>query len=645
MSRRLPWLFLVAGLVACGPAAPGDLPPDAGPGPVPETRPLDWRELPEERLAVTCRPLIGATFHSVDPAAPQRWRAEASNVLLRSDDEGHTWTRAPVDTAVGLVAAGPVVVAYANTEPLRTGFAEWSASADTGATWAPLTLAPTADPALPPGSLAGTVGAVRVAWTPTSRVHYSLDQGQTWRSEPDAVLPSFGDAWHSALDAREWYADPGENAIYASRDTGRTWVTKRWFAAQDVKLLGAEGVVVTTSEGGLMLSRDDGATWLVLPGLSGQLAVGPADGELWVLSKPVAPEAPRLMHSLDWGESFAPVRLDLGPAGAVTAAAPRARAWALADGRRVLNVELPGLETLSPRMLCTETSGPGALEQPTPQRSDVPGVVTLWAGNGRGQALGSTQQVVPLAEPGRAYWLAQRAFTDAVSLNGGTRTASGTVALLYQPVPVLSPRVGPPMFVRELEPVGLTPTVITKFDNLLELGGSGQGKYLESHTLQALPDGTFRTDTEEGDFPLGGPTAMWAPWPKGSHWGRYGTGAAVVTKEFVGATQYFRWSRSLVEAGEFCDVATIPTERCVSYPGHVVDFAHRQGRLYVLDDWRGEVLEADFANRDNAWRVVVTGLARPTSLFMPLDDDPGLYVVDTHLYRFVPGPLASGRRP
>jgi hypothetical protein len=112
----------------------------------------------------------------------------------------------------------------------------------------------------------------------------------------------------------------------------------------------------------------------------------------------------------------------------------------------------------------------------------------------------------------------------------------------------------------------------------------------------------------------------------------------------VGATQILRLSRSLAEADVFCDPMTLPTERCVSYPGHVADWAYRNGKVYVLDDWKGELLEAAYANLDNVFRPVLTGLASPTSLFMPTDTDPGIYVVDTHLYRVVPG-VTPARRP
>ncbi|MER2560776.1 MAG: hypothetical protein ABTQ32_08660, partial [Myxococcaceae bacterium] len=133
-------------------------------------------------------------------------------------------------------------------------------------------------------------------------------------------------------------------------------------------------------------------------------------------------------------------------------------------------------------------------------------------------------------------------------------------------------------------------------------------------------------------------------WPSKARWGIGGRGAQIVTYEQIGATRFLRLTSDLSEVSAFCTEAGGATERCVSYAGNVTDWAHRNGRVYVLDAWRGEVLEATYASRDNIFRPVLTGLAKPTSLFAPIDDDPGLYVVDTHLYRFVPGPTAA-RRP
>lgn len=639
----MPVSVLLLWLSGCG-ASPPPAPGAGDAGPV--DGPSAWAELPEEELPLACRPVIGARLDSVDPRSPSQWRAQAPNLLLRSDDEGRTWTRAPVDPAEGMLFAGPLVVAFASVEPLVLGAGTWHVSADRGQTWQPLRWAPTADPALPPGSLATSVGAARLAWTPTGRLLFALDASSAWESEPDAVLFPAAEDWHGALGEREWLADVRERSLYASRDWGRTWVKKPWRQFQSARLLGEQGLVATTFRGGLAISTDDGQTWQEPTGLAGTVAAGPADGEVWAMHRPDGVTPPRLMHSRDWGRSFAPVRVTLGAAGAVTAAEPRGRVWALADGRRVFDLELPGVDTLPyARMVCVDSPGGGALEQPSPARSDVPGTATLWARGRPGQALGSRQQVAPLAEPGRAYWAGQQTFPDAVHVTGVTRTTGGEVALLLQPVEVLRRDVGPAMFVRQLEPAGLAPTLLTRFDNLLELDGSGQGKFLEAHTLSALPDGTLRADTSEGNYPVGGATAMWAPWPGGGRWGLDAPGPSLVTREFVGATQYFRRSRTFDETSVFCDPPSTPTERCIAYSGHVADFGHRNGRLYVLDDWRGEVLEAAFANQDGRWRVVLNGLSKPSSLFVPLDGDPGLYVVDTHLYRFVPGPAEPGRRP
>lgn len=641
-------------LAACGGTTtpPGDGGVSPGDGGVPHVHDEAWTELAPKTMNVVCRPVVGATFKSLDPSAPQHWRANASNVLLRSDDEGRTWTRAPMQASLSFIAAGPVLISQGRVDPLQLNGAPWLASPDRGATWQPLTWTNSTNASLPLGSLEADIGATTIAWTPTGLVRFSTDHGDTWHVEPDAYLDVGGDDWRTALGDREWQVSQHEQSLFRSRDRGRTWERLTWHRFRSARLVGDDGVVAAEEVGGgpsaLWVSRDDGATWARRPGFTPEFAVGPADGEIWAITYAAGTETPRLMHSLDWGTSFEPVTLSLGPAGNATAVELKDRVWALADGRRVGLVARVDAQLDYSSVVCVESTAAGALEQPTPSKDDTPGTATFWAEGKPGMVLGSTQQVVPLAEPGRAVWSANLSFTDALSINGLTRTPSGDVAVLAQPVPVLDRGIGPPMFVRELDATTLAPTVITKFDNLLELGTSGQSKMLESHRLSVWPDGTYRTDTAEGDYPLGGMTAMWAPWPSGSHWGRQGSpptlSAAAVTFDTVGATQVLRLSRDLTEAAVFCDANALPTERCVSYAGHVADWAYRNDRVYVLDDWRGEVLEASYAALDNTFRPVLTGLANPTSLFMPIDDEPGLYVVDTHLYRVVPG-LTPARRP
>lgn len=641
-------------LAACGstttpPQDGGVIPGDGG---VPHVRDEPWTELPPKTLNVVCRPVVGGSFQSVDPLAPQHWRAGGANVILRSDDEGRRWTRAPLQASDAFITAGPVMLTIGRVDPTVFNQVTWFASPDRGTTWQPLLWRNSTDPGLPLGSLEADIGPTRVAWTPTGLVRYSTDRGATWLVEPDAYLDVGGDDWRSAIGDREWQVSQKEQGLFRTRDRGRTWSRLTWHRFRSARLVGEDGVVAAEEIAGgspaLWISRDDGATWVRRPGFTPEFAVGPAEGEIWAITYVTGVDTPRLMHSMDWGASFEPVTLSLGAAGTATSVELKGRVWGLADGRRVGLVARLDAQLDFSGVVCAESAGPGALEQPTPAKDDAPGTATFWAEGRPGMVSGSTQQVVPLAEPGRAVWSASLSFTDAVSINGLSRTPAGDVAVLTQPVPVLDRGVGPPMFVRELDATTLMPTVITKFDNLLELGTSGQAKMLKSHGLYTWPDGTYRTSTAEGDYPLGGPTAMWAPWPSESHWGRHGApptvGAAAVTLETVGATQILRLSRSLAEADVFCDPMTLPTERCVSYPGHVADWAYRNGKVYVLDDWKGELLEAAYANLDNVFRPVLTGLASPTSLFMPTDTDPGIYVVDTHLYRVVPG-VTPARRP
>jgi hypothetical protein len=321
---------------------------------------------------------------------------------------------------------------------------------------------------------------------------------------------------------------------------------------------------------------------------------------------------------------------------------------ALADGRRVLSLELPEITSklTYASLVCTETAGEGGLEQPSPARDDTPGTATLWAPyevkNGTGRR--TLQQVLPLAEPGRALWFSAFKVDGAFSINGADRMPSGRVALLTQMSQVVDRRYGPAMQVREYDAATLAVGAVTKFDNLLELG-TAQSRYLVATDLRVLPDGRFRADTEEGNFPIGGATAQYVPWSRPSRWGRFGSkGAAQVSHELIGASQILRWSRSLDESAALCSTDSLPNERCVAYPGQLQDWGIRDSKLYVLDRWRGEVLERDYYDTSAPFRTVMTGLSLPEHLWVPMDDDPGIYVVDTHLYRFVPGPTPA-RRP
>lgn len=636
------FLFLLTLITAaCGsPPAPSD----AGlPGPVMEELVLPFTELPPERIAVTCREIVGAQFTSIDPSDPQHWRADNDGVILSSTDEGRTWTRAPVQTFFksGNLFVGPVIVAQANLDPLVAD-AGLKVSLDRGATWRTPDFRVVDDSKLPPATAIATFGATKIAWTPSGLIRVSLDDGATWKTEPNAYPLRGGDDVRAALDDREWFVDAKEQRTYRSRNGGRTWERVPWRRTRQLELLGARGVIMS----GGRISQDDGDTWITRTGLSDLFAVGPAEGELWAVTSVTGTDKPRLMHSKDWGASFAPVTISYGAAGEGPGTEPGvARVFAMPDGRRVF---VPRIETvpLNPFswMVCIETSGAGSLEQATPAKNDTPGTASLWALGNFGFALGTLQQAVPLREPGRAFGITSRTFPDTHAITGGTRLPNGDVAVLLQPRPVIDLNAGPPMKVQVLDGTTLQPTRTVLFDDLQRNTVGRETKYLESAWLQALPDAGLRTDTTEGDYPIGTDPAVWVPWPSKARWGIGGRGAQIVTYEQIGATRFLRLTSDLSEVSAFCTEAGGATERCVSYAGNVTDWAHRNGRVYVLDAWRGEVLEATYASRDNIFRPVLTGLAKPTSLFAPIDDDPGLYVVDTHLYRFVPGPTAA-RRP
>ena len=624
-------------LTGCGAPTPQPV-VDAGAPPAGEALALPFTELPPERLSLTCRELVGGAFVSVDPSATQHFRAENTNVVLRSEDEGRTWTRSPVETGFVNVFLGPLVIGFARTDPYRLDERPLSVSLDRGGTWRRLEFSSTTDATLPPGSAVATLGTTRVAWTATGRLLASFDGG-AWTSEPNSFLERGGDDVRAALGDREWFLDAKERQLFRSADLGRTWQKLPFRPVRRLELLGASTVVAS---GGL-ISQDDGDTWVRRLGLSDSFAVGPEDGELWFFSAVTGTEMPRLLHSRDFGASFAPVTLSVE--GTVIELA-RGRVFATADGRRVFEPRLSSSAlNRGSRMVCIETTGPGSLEQAAPGKNDVAGTATLWATGTFGFARDTRQQVVPLRTPGRAFGVTSRTFDDTHLVRGGTRLPNGDVALLLQPVPVLSPTAGPPMRVHVLDGETLAETRRFSFTSLIDDSPQRRTRYLESKWLQALPDGGLRTDTAEGDYPLGVEAARWVPWLSNARWGRGPGGAEQVTFELVEATRFFRRTRTLDEAPVFCQVDAGATERCIAYAGKVQDWAVRDGRVYVLDDWRGEVLEASYANLDGVWRPVLTGLASPTSLFAPVDDDRGLYVVDTHLYRVVPGPTSPARRP
>ncbi|MDP1916988.1 MAG: hypothetical protein Q8L14_12115 [Myxococcales bacterium] len=630
---------------ACGPAP---TPTDAGSTSDGGDQFLAFTELPPERLAFTCREIVGGSYVSIDPATPSQWRAHANGVILHSPDEGRTWTRAPVQTSLAAnnLFVGPVILAQANTDP-QVADAGLRVSIDRGRTWSIPSFAVVDDSRLPPATAVATIGTTKIAWSPSGLVRVSADDGQTWRSEPNAIANRDTEDLRVALDDREWFLDAQEQQLFRSRDSGRTWQKLPFRRFRFLELLGKTGVVAADQpRTGLWISQDDGDTWVNRTGLTSVLAVGPADGELWGVTAVVGADKPRLMHSMDWGASFAPVELSYGASGSGLGIEPGvARVFATADGRRVM---VPRTETvpLNPfsRMVCVETTGEGAIEQAVPAKSDAPGTATMWALGNFGFALGALQQAVPLRAPGRAFAITKQTFPDTVAITGGTRLPNGDVAVLLKPAAVIDPNAGPPMRVQVLDGTSLQNVRELRFTNLLRTTTGRETKYLESRWLQGLPDGGLRTDTSEGDYPIGADSAVWAEWPSNARWGRGGNGAQVVTSELIGATRFLRLSNELIETRTFCVEAAGATDRCISYAGQIQDWGVRDGRLYVLDAWKGEVLEANYASRDNVFRTVLTGLALPTSLYVPTDDDPGVYVVDTHLYRVVPGSMPA-RRP
>lgn len=58
----------------------------------------------------------------------------------------------------------------------------------------------------------------------------------------------------------------------------------------------------------------------------------------------------------------------------------------------------------------------------------------------------------------------------------------------------------------------------------------------------------------------------------------------------MGAERAASETARLVDVGAERRNEPLPSDRCVSYAGNVTDWAHRNGRVYVLDAWRGDVI-------------------------------------------------------
>jgi photosystem II stability/assembly factor-like uncharacterized protein len=132
-------------------------------------------------------------------------------------------------------------------------------SKDRGATWSPLPLGPVN---LPTRSVRATPDGQRL-WVVSLRgMVFSLDGGVTW-SWRDLPREAGGALRLDTADENTFLATAA-NALYLSRDGGRTW-RKAGSGIPEAPLQGlaiiGKILLASMESGGLFLSRDLGATW------------------------------------------------------------------------------------------------------------------------------------------------------------------------------------------------------------------------------------------------------------------------------------------------------------------------------------------------------------------------------------------------
>jgi len=284
--------------------------------------------------------------------APGVLYAGTSRTIYKSADAGKTWTAlvsAPSASVNALIAdPGDANVLYAGTSrglfQSRDAGATWRNS--TGQGWNVLGLA--MNPSRPSTLLATVSLNDRVS------VYRTTDSGATWVLLSNAPFgafslthdPASADAFYAAASPQGFSPFAQQAAIYKSSDAGSTWtkLTAAPVAVSTFALAAGPGAVFAATTGGLIMSRDGGATWsptsLTYP--AENVAVDPANPQT------VYASASSIFQSTDggahWTESM-PVRqtvqaISIVPGGGVfVGATPGANVfltkWS-ADGRQML---------------------------------------------------------------------------------------------------------------------------------------------------------------------------------------------------------------------------------------------------------------------------------------------------------------------
>lgn len=192
-------------------------------------------------------------------------------------------------SSLDFAEAAPEIVARVGTLSSVTGPRAGGAySMDGGTTWRPFAATPPVPMATggvgmsaavaSSGSIAVSADGVTSVWAPQSSrtvavmPAYSRDKGATWTA--CAGLPAGSRVASDRVNPSKFYASGG-NRLYVSTDGGATFVAVTApSAGRPRPVFGVEGHVWATTNTGLIRSQDSGASWSVIPKVTGATAVG-----------------------------------------------------------------------------------------------------------------------------------------------------------------------------------------------------------------------------------------------------------------------------------------------------------------------------------------------------------------------------------
>jgi photosystem II stability/assembly factor-like uncharacterized protein len=177
-------------------------------------------------------------------------------------------------TSLDFAESAPLVVARVGTgssSPKQTG----ATSKDGGATWTPFATLPAATGTTTPnsGSIAVSADGSTFVWVPKSGTpSYSTDQGTTWT--PSTGLTAGALVASDRVNPSKFYAS-GRGTMLLSTDGGKTFTSiTAASSGRPRPVFGNEGDVWMSTGTGLTRSKDSGATWQPVAGVTGASAVG-----------------------------------------------------------------------------------------------------------------------------------------------------------------------------------------------------------------------------------------------------------------------------------------------------------------------------------------------------------------------------------